>query len=225
MAAANPWLEIGDRAPFVLPADAAPIERFNRTARSAHLIHLQAPPEPFVGNPTAGVVLLNLNPRFDHAGIVVRASLPRFVPLSLANLRHASHDCPFFLLHPDLDGDRGQAWWKLILGRLIRDRGLERVARGVLVVELFPYRTEKFTRRLPSLASQAYGFDLVRLAVERDAIVVVMRGELQWLEAVPALREARLPPTTLRNRQRPFLSPGNLSDETYARILESLSAA
>ncbi len=58
----NPWLHLPMTAPFVLAEDAPLVERFNLTASPDHRLDLTLLPEPFLGLPSAPVVLLGLNP-------------------------------------------------------------------------------------------------------------------------------------------------------------------
>jgi len=60
----NPWTDLPATAPFVLPCDKEAIEAFNASAKPDHTIHTEVLPAPFVGNPTAPIVLLNLNPGY-----------------------------------------------------------------------------------------------------------------------------------------------------------------
>ena len=53
----------------MLREDADEIERFNAKARYDHAFHLDLIPEPFIGNPAAPVVLLNLNPGFGTVAV------------------------------------------------------------------------------------------------------------------------------------------------------------
>ena len=57
----NPWGQLPEQAPYVLPADATAVESFNRRARDNHILHTEKLPEPYLGDPTAPIVLLNLN--------------------------------------------------------------------------------------------------------------------------------------------------------------------
>ncbi|HEY3033555.1 MAG TPA: hypothetical protein VGJ54_02700, partial [Streptosporangiaceae bacterium] len=74
------------------------------------------------------------------------------------------------------------------------------------------------TRRLPRLQSQQYGFDLVRSAVRRGAVVVFLRGERLWSETVPELTKTARTPAAVLNKRRPYLSPGNLPPGVYALV-------
>lgn len=202
----NPWISLPTSAPFVLPGDADPIQAFNARARENYRIHVEVIPEPFLGLPDAPVVLLNLNPGFNDEDLAWHEE-PEFKAQSLANLTHRASPYPFYLLNPDLEAP-GVRWWTRRLGKLIEAVGVEQVARSVLCVELFPYHSRRFEHAKLRLASQEYGFDLVRNALGRGAVVVVMRGWKFWKEAVPELEQYRRR-FALRSVQNVSITPGN----------------
>jgi hypothetical protein len=65
----------------------------------------------------------------------------------------------------------------------------EVVARGVLCVEYFPYHSVRFAHSSVRVPSQEYGFWLVREALQRRAVVIVMRARRLWEQAIPVLRD------------------------------------
>jgi hypothetical protein len=150
----NPWCEIPHRAPFVVPADELIIERFNRRVDGRYRVHLEVPPEPFLGCRSAPVVLLNLNPGFDGTELATFADR-RFVDAHLANLRHQRCDWPFVWLNPTLSPAAGYRWWHQKLAPLIGIVGQERVAAGVLCLEWFGYHSARFGAA-PPCPSQSY---------------------------------------------------------------------
>jgi hypothetical protein len=86
----------------------------------------------------------------------------------------------------------------------------ELVAAQLLSVEYSPYHSERFGHH-PMLPSQEYGFHLVRQAVLRNAVVVVMRSLKLWQAAVPELIGYHRA-FTLRSVQNVAISPGNCPD-------------
>ena len=79
-------------------------------------------------------------------------------------------------------------------------------------VVYFPYPSLRFGHKRLRLSSQDYGFGLVRDAVNRDAVIVLMRPGTRkaWAEAVPQLKDyGRL--FAVKNPQTPAVSPNNCS--------------
>jgi hypothetical protein len=218
----NPWSDLPLKAPYVLPVDEPAISRFNARAHPENALRLELIPEPFLGRPDAPVVLLNLNPGFDNREVPLHSSDPVFIDLSRKNLSHGVSDCPFYLLHPLASASLGQSWWKTKLREPILQVGLETVARNLLCVEYFPYHSRRFAGVRLTLASQLYSFDLVRSAIARGALIVVMRGGRSWLAAVPEL--ATYPRIhKLNSVQNVSISRGNcpLGYEEIVRALSS----
>lgn len=180
----NPWLDLPENPPYVLPWDHHAVVAFNQTADETTLIRLGMMPEPFLGNPLAPVIVLGLNPGFDPNA--VRHETEEFWQLSRANLRHEGGVYPFYLLTPSLNVP-GRGWWEQRLGRLIEAKGQNRVANRLLCVEYFPYHSTKFAHGKVHLPSQAYSFGLVRAAMAREAVIVLMRAKRYWYEVVPEL--------------------------------------
>jgi hypothetical protein len=69
---------------------------------------------------------------------------------------------------------------------LIDELSFEHVSNNVAVIEWFPYKSRKF-RRGCRTSSQDYGFALVRLAIERKALIIVSRAVTLWEQSVPEL--------------------------------------
>jgi hypothetical protein len=85
-------------------------------------------PEPYIGYPGAGIVLLNLNPGFSNEDISFQAQ-PAFRELWWKNLLHESTGYPFYLLSLALDVTKdGAAWWSRILKKPIQLSGRKQVA-------------------------------------------------------------------------------------------------
>lgn len=214
----NPWLDLSPVPPFVLAVDRAAIDSFNHQARPEVFIHLELLPEPFLGAPMAPVVLLSLNPGYSPDDLQPHQD-PTFQALSRANLEHAPTQYPFVLLNPKVETP-GRRWWESKLARLIEARGRETVARQVLCVEVFPYHSYRFAHAKLQVPSQAYSLQLVRNALRRNALVVVMRAERIWRQALPELADYPFL-FRLRNPQNVVISERSCP-EGFATILRAL---
>lgn len=205
----NPWPDLPLEPPYALQSDRPILERFNQDARPEHVIHLDLLPEPFLGAPDAPVVLLGLNPGFAPEDRVPHSD-PTFQALSRAQLCHAPSPYPFLLLNPTVQAP-GRRWWEAKLARLLEACGRERVTRGILCVEYFSYHSRRFAHAKIRVPSQAYSFSLVRAALRREALIVLMRAERLWLETIPELAAYRRL-FRLRSRQNVVLSAANCPD-------------
>jgi hypothetical protein len=207
----NPWLELSLELPYVADEDRDIITRYNqRVTKKEQEIHTNVLPEPYLGNPLAPVVILNLNPGFDFENIEEHKE-PRLSKAIRDNLQHNNSDCPWYFLNPELPS-LCQKWWKERLGTLISVVGREKVAKNLFVAEFFPYHSEK---ALPmnklNISSQSYTFHLVKEALKREALILYFRSWKLWEDKLPALRyykKAR----RVSNWQRPYVSLGNFPD-------------
>jgi hypothetical protein len=202
----NPWIDLPTAPPFVLADDREQIARFNHRANEITWIHEQLLPEPFLGDPCAPVVLLNLNPGFSTEDEKFHTQAV-FSRASRMNLAHKASEYPFYLLSPDVEGP-GRQWWQRRLAPLLKVASRQVVAKRICCIEYFPYHTRKFRHRGLRVPSQDYSFHLVREAIHRDAIIVLMRSHRLWYEAIDELRNHdRL--YTLRSVQNTVMSRKN----------------
>lgn len=203
----NPWLDLSNIPPFVLPSDRAIIDRFNSTASSKKTIHLNCLPEPFLGHPDAPVVLLNLNPGFTPEDVHFHLEDEAFITRSWANLHHETEEYGFYLLDPVVEKSPGYGWWTRRLQHPIEACGQRTVANNVLCVEFFPYHSSQFGFR-KRVSSQTYSFHLVRQAMQRNALIVQIRSRRLWFEVVPELNG--YPHwCELNSKQSAYVSPRN----------------
>ena len=218
----NPWQRLPDRPPFVLPEDEAVVREFNARAREAYHLRIDDSfPEPFVGDPKAPVVLLGTNPRFSTGG-AIRKNEPRFVARMRGNLIHEPSDCPFVFFAPDIL-EAHRRWWERKLKGLLHQFGHEVLARSVLAIEHFPYPSKRYGSggvRLPS-GAQAYSFGLVKKAIDRMAIIVLMRGARWWLRDLPSL-EGYGGLCQLRNSQTASITRGNC--DRFQEVVRAIEA-
>ena len=125
---------------------------------------------------------------------------------------HHPAEFPFYLISPELEAIKERtAWWDKKLGPLIDhfgEGGRSIVANNVLCVEFFPYHSVKCKHPLDRLPSQDYSFGLVQRAIERQAVILIMRAKTLWFEAMPELKSySRC--CTASSVQNPVISPKN----------------
>ena len=181
----NPWKELPVDAPFVLAEDRSLVEQFNARVDEEYRLHVELLPDPFIGNPAAPIVLLNLNPGFKEDDLDAHRD-PYFIRACRNNLLHTQSEYPFYYLDPCLRSP-GCHWWEGKLKQLLLAAPRQRVAQSLFCVELFPYHSEQFKEMRTPLPSREYSLELVRAAMRRDVLVVVMRSLEPWFVAVPEL--------------------------------------
>ncbi len=217
----NPWQELPNRAPYVLPEDRPHVEAFNAAVSDAFRLDLSLLPHPFLGPRDAPLVVLGLNPGIsersasDHAGELGDQPLRGNLGPNADSHLHLG-----FL--PDYAETGLGRWWQKCF-RSMREDGVEpeQLSRSVLAVEFHGYHSKRW-RPIPiTLPSQAYGFWLVEQAIDRGGTIAVMRGVRPWEVAVPCLRgySGRVP---IANARTSSLSVGNCGQDGYDRVLAAV---
>lgn len=218
----NPWLALPSKPSYVLPCDEEKVSIYSARAQADYKLQLNLMPEPFIGLPKAPVLLLNLNPGFDPEDPEVHQR-PTFRAVLRKNCCHGSLEYPFFFLYPEFRETPGGKWWRGKFKFLLEAFGEKQLARSIFCVEYFPYHSRRFRwpRRLHQLQSQQYGFGLVRSAIGRNAMVVIMRARKRWLESVPEL-EGYAGLLTLNSPQNVVLSPGNFAGDGFGVVVSAI---
>lgn len=222
----NPWEHLPKEPPFVLESDKSLVENFNKELSNKKTkIHLELLPDPYLGNPQAKVVLLGLNPGFDESETEFHVENNYLMRTGMENLVHKITDYPFYLLNPNNSATKGYQYWNGKRGKLkqlIKEFGIDIVAKQIFCIEFFPYHSIEYDIRLPILNSQKYNFYLVRQAIKNNAVIVIMRNEKNWLKYVPELKNYSCC-YKLKNYRTPWITRGNITSWGYDVICKSLS--
>jgi hypothetical protein len=203
---ANPWLALPPRPPYVLSSDARAINAYNAKAPEDYRVQLNSLPEPFIGFTMAPVVFLNLNPGHSRRDPEDHAQ-PAFQALLRGNYGQGLSTFPFYSLDPAFENG-GRKWWDQKLSPLLGIFKRDELARSILCIEYFPYHSRRFRHASLELPSQEYGFGLVRSAIARGAVIVIMRGRALWEKRIPGL-EMSSGTFTLNSCQNVVVSPRN----------------
>ena len=229
MSVNNPWQDLPQSAPYLLPGDRAAVEQFNSklTPEDKHRLRTYLPPLPFQGRIDAPIVLLGLNPGYAELDDVKHVT-PAFLEANRRNYAHESADYPFFFLDPQYAGDAGQKWWHTRLGRLRQEskhKGAfsdKQLTKSLLSVQYFPYRSQEF-KQMTKLDSQQYGFALVKQAMDHNAVIILLRSRTLWESAVEGLAQyCNL--LAASNERNPVLSPEQLGEEGWQKLVTALQA-
>ena len=215
----NPWVDLPTSPPFVAPLDAPLLSGVSSRLQGRFALQLDLLPQPWTGSiHTAEVLMLALNPGFSE---IDRVELKDHDYAE--QWRHAltfRTRTPFYFLDPAFQSTGGFRWWHRRLRELIEVVGLEAVARKVMCVEHFPYKSISYRPLGATLPSQQFSLELVRDAMQRRKQLVVMRSERVWLESLPELRD--YPYIRLSNHQNPYLSRAQMTEEQFARLVDTL---
>ncbi|MCL4262199.1 MAG: hypothetical protein KJ069_03250 [Anaerolineae bacterium] len=217
----NPWSDLPLEPPYVLPQEEDAISAFNASASETHQFHCELPPEPYLGNPEAEIILLNLNPGFSvHDAAFYGHEHVRHVWRK--NLLHEELRFPFYMFDTAVPQYiAGPKWWSKKLKEPINLAGREAVAQKFCCIEYFPYHSRRYRGVKTILPSQKYNFRLVEKAIARRTIIILMRKEKAWLSAVPKLKGYDLL-FRVNSTQNPAISENNCPDgfPLMAQILQ-----
>jgi len=234
----NPWEKLMNQKQndfYVLEEDAEIIKNFNEYLKGFkdsenYRIHTEIMPAPFMGDVlNSKIVILTLNPGYDkdedkneyydyyksywEKQIVHEYPVPEY-PLFCFEEKYVEKS----------------NYWKKKLYPLIQVSSVEKVAKNISIIEFFPYHSEKY-RDIPKkiskdyLISQQYNFQLVRKAIERDAIIVIQRGKRLWEKAIPELIEYENQGKLFKTNSygNTIISKGNLPD-VFDKLKEVLNS-
>jgi len=164
--------------------------------------------------------LLNLNPGDSDADKHAHRN-PGFRTAIIRNLRHASHEYPFYPLNPEFAWTPCAQWWLKHLRELFeKDKGglnQDTVAQRLCVIEWFPYHSRKSALPIQRVCpSQDYSLELACRAIETK-LVVGMRAKKRWTAVHPRFESVPF----LKNPQNCYISVGN-AGELFHRIVAAL---
>lgn len=218
----NPWIHLTNKPPFVLLEDKSFLDSFNsRYQGTDKEIMLDQIPSPYIGDPKASIILLNLNPGYDRE----ENNNESFSRIARANFLHEFFDYPFYPLDPRLKGTpSGYEWWKRILTPLMHATGLDEISlsKKIFCVEYFPYHSVKYGYGSRTLLSREYGGYLIESALTRGVLVIIMRGEGDWKATVPQLGKHSEQVFVLHSPQNVVISENNLGKEAFDLVVEKL---
>jgi|tagenome__1003787_1003787.scaffolds.fasta_scaffold20812185_1 hypothetical protein len=215
LAGDNLWENLPHTPPYIASADR---DAVTRDAVDHSALKLNCLPVPWIGDPrSASVLLLGLNPGWTPATEQLEQGV--YAAENRLGLTFKSR-VPMWNFDERLTGTPGHRWWSQRLRRIIETVGLQRVQTGVACVEWFPYHSERFRRLRLLLPSQAYGFSLVARAVDRGAVIVLMRSRALWLNSVAGLASADV--LELKVPRSAYVTAKNLSAGGFERICSAL---
>lgn len=230
----NPWIEFVknlDETNLVLKEDKAVIDKFNRSANETFKVHTEIMPAPFMGNvQSAPILLLLLNPGYDDKE-EIKGFYKKYKPFWKNEIQHTQSipELPLFCL--DDKYIEYSDYWNNKLKPLTIISSKEKVAENICKIQFFPYHSKKFkpiskkiyaTEGIDNyLKSQKYNFYLVKKAMERKAIIIILRSKKMWFEAIPKLEKYENLYFT-NSYLNTILSENNLS-KTFPKIVNILN--
>lgn len=214
----NPWFNLPRQAPFIAPCD---VKVLKEPKYNLDGLRFDAFPEPFGGSiDTAKVVCLLLNPGFEEGDVTTNFDNPYWVYEIRANLEHNTKS-PFLYLSPKVQETGGYKWWTARIKPLeIAGVTRDELARGIMMIEFFPYHSVSYRYNKQHVPSQQYQFYLVSEAIRLGKTIIIMRAKNYWLKAVPEL--ASYPFLELNSPQNVTISRKNIDNKNGSGTFDKL---
>ncbi len=219
----NPWIKYPVQAPYVLPEDVELVRLNNLAYPQGHryFIDLNLFAEPFVGNPNAGVYILNHNPGLGNNPNYAVMQNKNFLQIIRDNLTHTFGLYPFYIISSLLENlhPAGFTWWTRRLRGLIEEKNLKVIANNVFNLELGPYHSKNF--RFINFPSLRYNRQLLLNAMHQKKPIVMLRSG-SWNRLVPELDDYSNK-IYLNSPQSAYISKGNVKKfEALVKVLPNV---
>lgn len=215
----NPWINLPKTRPYILAEDLRAL-RENLIKPHQLGLHLGILPVPYLGHPNkAKVVLLCLNPGYRRK-LDRKAYKDKYCFKEDLKSFTFSNRIPFRFLDPKLEYSGGYKWWTRLFKRLIRKFGMGALSKKLMCLQYLPYHSKTFKKPPCILPSQNYTFFLLRKAIKRKKVIVIMRSKKLWFEAVPELKS--YPFIELKNYRMPYLTARNTKNGDFRKLIKAL---
>lgn len=220
----NPWEEYFERSSSnkFHPRDESHALAFNiamKTRKNFKLAdHLE--PFPFLGNPSAPVVVLLANPGKSRAEENKSFSYsPKKLELHQKNILH--QDFSDFSSRLDSPNDRSleSPYFKQRTAQLVNITSVDKVARNVFFVNFHGYHSKSWYPIPFTFYTQLYSFYLVKRAISEGAQIIMSRNKTGWMTAVPELTNYPDIATFISPRSV-HLSNKNLGIKVFEKIVK-----
>lgn len=187
-------------------------------------------PEPFSGNINSHVVCLNLNPGIGRCDKCFRfdKTFLNETQKTLSQVLNSKTSPNQFLWFTDIRCKKGVLhegceWWK----KRTKDvaSALFPTPLNMFVLEFFPYHSHH-SFNFPSLPSDEYRNDLLDYALNKNKLIVIMRGKGRWMGIKDREIGDRLKKhpnlIVLSNPRNISFSPNTIEPNDWNRIINEL---
>ncbi|MBG26681.1 MULTISPECIES: hypothetical protein [Croceibacter] len=213
----NPWLNYDFNENAFHKEDVKEIEKFNNRAKPEFKLSEELLPDPYIGNINSKILLLALNPGLSEADFLTHSQL-NFKELHRKNIDQTETEYPFYYLNPKLNSP-GSKWWKMKLKWLIEKFGTKKVSESIFCLQFIPYHSIRFKKSAELISTQKFTKNILRNHIEKKFPIVIMRSKKYWIELVPELENYENS-ILLRNPRNPTLSPKNIGENNYKKLIE-----
>ena len=240
----NPWTELinnmnknyqlKDKC-YALNREIEIIDSFNRSLSDnnyeLYKIHTHIHPSHYTGNILkAKIILLATNPGYNKNEESSLYKNPVFHKEVFDNLTFLNKS----MLSSDVHRRNQSSYWYNKLKRLINETSFDIISENIAKIQFFPYHSVKYrsiskkhfiNHRSPYLDSQLFGFEIIKDAIKKGKLIIVLRSKKEWFKAIKDLEQYEKKGMVLeiKNKRQPYLTPNNFENSSdYQKIKESL---
>ena len=227
----NPWLTFNPQKnePKVHLTDLPFFQGFNKGMGSReskdkenYLLAEHLEPHPYLGNPKANIFVLMANP-----GVNEKEKNPKFrmnankLEQNRKNLKHVDLESFRSRIDSPNEPEMESAWFKPRVRELVAKTSVERVTRGLFLLNFHAYHSKSWHPIPFTFPTQHYSFNLVSEAIKRDALIIMSRNMLGWFTAVPELFDHKNR-VEFKSTRSIYLTEGNLEKPDFKKLLARL---
>jgi len=219
----NPWQDL-PKDSWILPIDAQCIYDYNNKYNSLEFeIHYELPPEPYLGNINAPIVLLALNPGYSGTDYKFMIDNHSFSESMKKTRLQIKQKYPFYHLNPKFQDNPGLLYWNNKFKHILNIYTAEQVANSILLLEYFPYKSKSFKicKETKFIPSHEYARFLLKRAMDRKALVICLRSRKYWIDSLPEL-ENYSELYFCNSPRNPILSINNIGESAYNKLITAI---
>lgn len=226
----NPWENLPEKYPYVLPGDKEEVDVYNReidVSENEKKVLDWMIPMPFAGDPNAPIYLLGKVPpvgenETQEMHLNNASKHKNYQQAMKDNLKHElDPEFPLFFLKEEYADTPLAQWWRHYLKDLIEEVGEQTVAKNICIVEYFPYFIKSFNYTALHVPSQKYGFDMVYEAAKSRRMILAQYSLKKWIKDVKILRNYEEAYDT-KSSTASVLNKKNLTKDVFAKVVEVL---
>lgn len=185
----NPWDGFEYSNEMVHPLDVSAVLEHNQTSKPEYQFLLHLAPEPWIGNLGGNLFVLYANPGAtkDNLNKVIQENHVKVMEKSIKNLNQSNSGFPHFHFDPELRETEGAKWFESKYKWVLDATSRQALATNLVTCELAPYHSVKW--KVPRIMppTQDFTYQIIRDAMERNAVILLARSAKIWTEHIPEL--------------------------------------
>lgn len=219
----NPWIGFKYSEEMLHPYDEESVLHHNLTSKEDYKFLLHLAPEPWIGNLEGNLLVLYSNPGAtqDNLNRIFQDRHELVMEKSIKNLNQENTHYPHFHFDPELIGTEGHNWFKSKYRWLLDNSSVEQVSKNLITCELAPYHSVKWKIPRKKLPTQEFTYQIIRDAIQRDAVILLARTPKLWLANIPEL--SKYPRVFRPNSINASISPKNYPGK-FEQIVSAINS-